>query len=317
MDIMVSKVLLVLLLGVGALAQTGLHEHALAGIGAERFAVARGIRVEIYHASNLSRPERVLFAPQKLEGVASLAASPDGRLLAAGGNWGHIAVWDLSTGNLLHEQKLHEFKVWSIAFSRDGALMASGAFDGTVKIFDVVAGLEVGIFVDPEMCSSENPEGTAHTGWVRCVAFSPDGKFLATSGCDGYVRIWDLKTLRLIQKLRGGINVYSLAFSPDGGYLAWGNNPGEVRLATAGDWHEVRTFPVKNPAFCVAFSPSGRYLAAAGHQKLLWVWDLASMALVREFSGHEGRIWGLAFLSETRLVTTAEDGMFRTWDLGS
>ncbi|MFN3347179.1 MAG: WD40 repeat domain-containing protein [Candidatus Bipolaricaulaceae bacterium] len=311
---MVQKILLALVWGVVVWAQAGVHEHALARIDGERFAVARGTRVEIYRVTHLSTPERVLSAPPRLEGVASLAASPDGRYLAVGGEWGRVAVWELPSGQLLHVVKLHSFKVWTVAFSADGTLLASGAFDGTVKILDLRTGLEAGVFRDPELRAQESPEGTAHTGWVRCVAFSPDGKLLATSGCDGYVRIWDVQTLRLLQRLRGGINVYSVMFSPDGRYLAWGNNPGEVRLAAVEDWKEVRVIPVKNSAFCVAFSPSGRYLAAAGHQKVLWVWDLATGVLMREFSGQEGRIWGLIFLTDTRLVTTGEDGTFRVWD---
>jgi WD40 repeat protein len=311
-----GRILLSLIFGAVALAQTGVHEHALASLGPERFAVARGLRVEIYHVGNLTQPERVLSAPPRLEGVAALASSADGKYLAAGGDWGRIAVWDLPLGKLLYEVKLHTFKVWTLAFAPDGTLLASGAFDGTVKLFDLRTGLEAGVFIDPALRSAENPEGTAHTGWVRCVAFSADGKHLATSGCDGYVRIWDARTLRLVAKLRGGINVYSVAFSADKRYLAWGNNPGEVRLATTGDWREIRTTPVPNSVFSVAFSPSGQYLAAAGHRKILWVWETATGRLVTQFSGHEGRIWGLCFLGEDRLVTTAEDGTFRVWTIG-
>lgn len=312
---MVPKILVWLAWGVVGLAQAAVHEHALTRLGPDRFAVARGVRVEIYHVSNVSRPERVLTGSPRLEGVASLAAAGDGRHIAAGGDWGVVAVWELPSGRLLHEVKLHSFKVWTVAFSPDGMLLASAAFDGTVKLFDLRTGLEAGIFVDRELRSQENPEGTAHTGWVRCVAFSACGKYLASSGCDGYVRIWDVRSLRLVQKLRGGINVYSVDFSGDGKHLAWGNSPGEVRLATVGDWREIRLIPVIGPAFCVAFSPSGRYLAAAGHRNVVWVWDLVNGTLVQELAGHEGRIWGLTFLTEARVVTTAEDGTFRVWDL--
>lgn len=313
---MLSKFFALFVFGVVAWAQTGVHEHALARLDGERFAVARGLRVEIYQVSRPATPERTFSLPQTLEGVASLASSADGTLLAAGGEWGRIAVLDLSRGELLYHVKLHTFKVWTLAFSPDGVLLASGAFDGTVKILDLRTGLEAGVFVDPELRTPENPTGTAHTGWVRCVVFSSDGRYLATSGCDGYVRIWDVGTLRLVKKIRGGINVYSLAFSADGKYLAWGNNPGEVHLVTVGDWQEVRNVPVQNPAFCVAFSPSGKYLAAAGHQKIIWVWDVATGRLLRTLSGQEGRIWGLCFLTDSRLVTTGEDGTFRVWELG-
>lgn len=312
---MLRLLFLLLVMGTSAFAQTQIHEHALAPIGADRWAVVRGtMTIEIWGNPEAPRLVQSLKVPDT-DGVASLAASSDGRYLAAGGEFGKVFVWDLTTGNLLHKVKLHRFKVWTVAFSPDATLLASGAFDGTVKILDLGTGLEAGAFVDRELQPpKDTPEGTAHTGWVRCVTFSPDGRFLASSGCDGYVRVWDLQTLRLLQKIRGGINVYSVAFSPDGRYLAWGNNPGEVRVAQVGTWAEVQVFSLGNPAFCVAFSPDGQLLAAGGHQRVIWVWGTANWREKGRFSGHTGRIWGLCFLGEDLIVSTAEEeGEARVW----
>jgi WD40 repeat protein len=285
------------------------HEHALAVVGGENFAVARGRTVEIWSTGNLAAPVRTLRGAEG--NVCSLALSRDGAFLAAGDQEGYITIWRLP-GTMITHKKAHRFAIWTLSFSPDGRLLATGSFDGTVRLWDVTTWTEVGVFVDPAL-----KEGT-HTGWVRCVTFSPEGKFLATSGCDGYVRLWDLATLRLVHKIKGGNNVYSVNFLPDGEFLVWSNNPGDIKIYRAGSWEEVKTLAParKTPVYVIAFSPDGTLLAAGGNSKLVQVWDLARGALVREFPGHTDQIWMVVFFPDGKhLISTAEDGTARIWDL--
>lgn len=161
-------------IGVGLWAQTALegsfHMHALARIDGDRFAIASGRTVEVRSFSNPARPLRVLSGAQGR--VSSLAATADGRYLAAGDQDGHVLLWDLATGALLFRNYAHVFTVWTVAFSPDGTLLASGAFDARVKLWEVPSGRQVGILIDPRLVNAEEKD-RAHVGWVRCVTFSP------------------------------------------------------------------------------------------------------------------------------------------------
>ncbi len=297
-------------IGVGLAAQTALegsfHMHALARIDGDRFAVASGRTVEIRSVASPARPLRSLSGAEGR--VSSLAATADGRLLAAGDQDGSILVWDLGTGALLFRKRAHVFTVWSVAFSPDGALLASGGFDGRVKLWEVPSGVQVGIFIDPRLVNAEEKD-RAHMSWVRCVTFSPDGRTLATSGCDGFIRIWDTDTLRLrLDPIQAGINVYRVVFSPDGRRLACVNNPGEIRVYRTDGWGEELRLRqgVTSSLYVLAFSPDGGRILAAGFGKKIEVWDLGSRAKIAEYTGARESIWGLiVFPDGERVVTTS------------
>ena len=114
-------------------------------------------------------------------GVLSVALSPDGAILAGGGAYGTVWLWDVASRQPLGEPLTgHTGPVWSVALSPDGAMLASGGAEGTVRLWDV---------------ASRQPLGeplTGHTGAVRGVAFSPDGAMLASGGAGGIVRLWDV-----------------------------------------------------------------------------------------------------------------------------
>ena len=115
----------------------------------------------------------------------------------------------------------------------------------------------------------------ADDGPLRCVAFSPDGKVVATCG-DRFVQLFDVKTgerLRRIEGHTGAVN--AVAFSPDGKLLATGSHDGTVGLWDAETGKSVRRFEGHSKeVFSIAFSPDGKHVASAGADKFALVWDV-------------------------------------------
>jgi len=171
--------------------------------------------------------------------VNSVAFSPDGRLLASGAAWpdGTTKLWDVATGSLVRTLTGHTWGVLSMAFSPDGRLLASGScghlnssgecIQGEIKLWDVTSGSLVRTI-------------SGHTGGVWSVAFSPDGRLLASGSCgqfiagfckQGEIKLWEVATGREVRTLKGhNYAVTSVAFSPDGQLLASGSLDGTIKL---------------------------------------------------------------------------------------
>ena len=157
-------------------------------------------------------------------------------------------------------------------------------------------------------------------GSVSSVAFSPDGRTLATGSEDMTARLWEVATGREIAALRGHENpVSSVAFSPDGRTLATGSHDKTARLWEVATGREIAALRGhEDSVSSVAFSPDGRTLATGSADKTARLWEVATGREIAALRGHEDQVSSVAFSPDGRtLATGSADKTARLWEVAT
>jgi WD40 repeat protein len=272
-----------------------------------------------------------------------LAFSADGKWLAVGNKDGLIRLWNAATGKEITEPDAHQGLVRSLDFSPDGSLLAStSGHDGTLRLWGTASGAQLRKMMlrgparkgyeDSDLkCVRFSPDGKmlavstssgkitvidvaegavlrelAHDGsYVNDVAWSPDGKYLASAGWhECVIRVWEAPTGNLVHRIapgggrgRGDGEIHAVAFSPDSKLLATGSShrdsPGGKPKETIYLWdvatgQEERRFrPGDYPVIHLAFTGDGRSLVSStsiSSGSTVEVWTVATGKRVHEFA---------------------------------
>nr|WP_239138913.1 WD40 repeat domain-containing protein [Actinoplanes regularis] len=261
--------------------------------------------------------------------VRSIAISPDGKILAGALENGTAGVWHLSDQSKMAgpTSSLHE--AWSVAFGPGGKYMAvagrSGDGDkypGEVHIWNLT---DTGSGFGREACSVRDQPDTIYS-----IAFSPDGRTLATGGGDGTVRLWNLDTCE-----RNGRpeqtgdpmtahpgQVYGVAFSPNGKILASASSSGyvdhanprsdSVQIWDVASQKQIGGHLAPTVGFAIAFSPDSSVLASGGSDGVRF-WDTANGKQLGDFV--PGQFLAIAFSPDGRILATGSgsDHDVRLW----
>jgi WD40 repeat protein len=162
-----------------------------------------------------------------------------------------------------------------------------------------------------------------HGGVIHGLAFSSDGKMLATAGHDQVARLWDAATGRLLSKLEGHTNpVHAVCFADRDRSLITGAWDNTIRVWDVGSGKLSRTLKEANsgnmPVSVLAVSSDGKRLASGGLDNLVRIWDLKSGDLLRRVEGHTAAVMCLAFSPDgKRLYSGASDRTVRAFEVDS
>jgi RNA polymerase sigma factor (sigma-70 family) len=165
---------------------------------------------------------------------------------------------------------------------------------------------------------------TGHKKSVWTVAFSPDGKTLAsgsggTLGTPGELKMWDAATGRVRAGIEESRSIRWVAFSPDGKTIATAEHDGTAKLRDAASGATLRTFAGHGAALDAAvFSPNGNLLATSSWDRTIKLWDVATALEVKTLQGHDDEVYHVAFSPDGRTVVSAcKDGTAKLWDVGT
>ncbi len=234
--------------------------------------------------------------------------------------------WSLPEGA---KARLGKGSIKGIAYSPDGARLAIASSIG-IWLYDAPTGAEVALL-------------TGHTGPVHSVAFSPDGKILASGGGDGTIWLWDMGSGQLQTILEGhAVGVSSLSFSPDGTTLAsrswdgtillWDVDSGQPKETLEGHTDFVTTMAFSpdggslasleeyiSRVTSVAFSPDGSTLASGTEHGMVLLWDMGSGQRKATLQRHtDDAVLSVKFSPDgSTLASGTEHGTILLWDVDS
>ena len=321
--------------------------------------LAMGDYASEIHIWQLADRQKLFTCHGHTRPVWGLAFSPNATRLYSSSDDETVRVWDTTNGRLQQTLTGHTGMIRSLALSPDGTLIATPSYDQTIKIWQVSSKQ---YSVNSNQSDDQQPLNTdhwsldtvttltAHTDYVRAVAFSPDNTLLATGGGDKIIRIWQIPSHgphpnppsgmgresapspsegegwgegeNLIASLSGHDGgIFALTFIPDGKILASASTDHTIKLWNTDNHQLIATLTEHtNEVHALAFSRDSQLLASCSQDMTIKIWQripqTTQYAIRNTLLGHTSWVWSLAFTPDGRsLISGSADQSVKLWDV--
>jgi WD40 repeat protein len=232
--------------------------------------------------------------------LSSVAFSPNGRYLLAGGKDRKLWLWNLKSGKLAKTFVGHSDIISSVAFSSNSQYAISGSRDRTVRIWNVSNGRLLDTY-------------RGHNGFVSSVSFSSDGRYVLSGSYDKTLQFWDRRNARLIRRFKRGNWVLSMDISRR--FALSGHRDRTMRLWNLDTGKLRRSFRSSSYFMSVAFFPNPNRVVSGHTDNTLRVWNVNSGRMLRRFWGHSGSVFSVDVSSDGRkIVSGSRDNTVKLWN---
>ena len=217
--------------------------------------------------------------------VMDVKFSPDGSQFAVATYQGTLYIFDSKTGNQLLEVAASPMEIQRLAFSPDGTHIAL-ANQVDANVWDVSTGKRLLTY-----------SGHGEVMRLSGIAYSPDGKWIATAGNDATIQVWDSQTGAKLLTLVGHTGpAFGVAFSPDGQYLASSSTDRTVKVWKLPKPGEQVTEPLtlygnSGAIYQIAFSPDGKSIVSVGRDRVVHIYELDLENLIAIATSRLTRTW--------------------------